>query len=372
MPTLYFSGDHVAFFDGMDANGSKTKFTGVENPFLASDVVEIVIRDSDVGANGEFDPHMVRFEQVTVVRDGVRHDFEVDDGAKIKECGGGSAPEQGDTFFITNDEVEAPSSGPFSGLEDGKLVFSTDATFTTGQTTAIVRSQNLDLNEDGDTQDDAEAKNGTFNAKPALSPPCFVSGTRILTPLGEVPVEALRPGMEVSLAGGERAPVLLTAAFPHRLSGSGDPVRPVVIPPGALGPGRPSRPLRLSPQHALPISDSQLPELQDAAAGQPGAFLRAKALCGCRGISQPPRAGRVTYHALLLPALGALVADGAQALSLWPGPRALRAIGPDHVRWLEQVFPGVSTAPERAYGPPGTQVPRWAVRDALGYLVRAA
>jgi hypothetical protein len=83
--------------------------------------------------------------------------------------------------------------------------------------------------------------------------PCFARGTRLLTPAGYAPVEALRPGDPlVTLAGdikparwiGSRALDLAAHVRP-------DAVRPVRILPGALGPGVPARHVRLSPDHAL-------------------------------------------------------------------------------------------------------------------------
>jgi hypothetical protein len=81
---------------------------------------------------------------------------------------------------------------------------------------------------------------------------CFLAGTRIATPDGEVPVEALAIGDRVLTADGRIAPVkwvgIQTVA---RLFA--DPLRtsPVRITADALGTGLPVRDLFVSPDHAL-------------------------------------------------------------------------------------------------------------------------
>ena len=76
----------------LNSSGGNTQFTGVDAPFLATDLVEIEIPGQYIGANGEFDPKEVQFTRVTVVRDGVRHDFDDQSGSKIKETGPGPNP----------------------------------------------------------------------------------------------------------------------------------------------------------------------------------------------------------------------------------------------------------------------------------------
>lgn len=201
--------------------------------------------------------------------------------------------------------------------------------------------------------------------------PCFVSGTRILTPRGERPVETIAPGDTVLLACGSAAQVLLAASFRCRFLGPSDPKRPVVVPPGALGPGRPHRPLRLSPQHQLAVSRCQLSALLPSEGEASRPKVRARALVGCLGIRQVAAAGAVTYHTLLLPRHAVLVADGAEAYSLWPGPVAQRALCAGDRARLEALFPGIGRDPEGVYGPRGATIPRWQVRRAYGATAAA-
>ena len=82
--------------------------------------------------------------------------------------------------------------------------------------------------------------------------PCFVRGTRLLSPHGYRAVEELRPGDPLITASGERRPVRWIGWRTLDLGPA--PARnalPVLIMPGAFGPGRPHRVLRLSPLHCV-------------------------------------------------------------------------------------------------------------------------
>jgi hypothetical protein len=82
--------------------------------------------------------------------------------------------------------------------------------------------------------------------------PCFARGTRLLSPSGYRPVEELRPGDPLITASGERRPVRWIGWRTLDLGPA--PARnalPVLIMPGAVGPGRPHRVLRLSPLHCV-------------------------------------------------------------------------------------------------------------------------
>ncbi len=82
--------------------------------------------------------------------------------------------------------------------------------------------------------------------------PCFARGTGILTPHGYRPVETLRPGDPVINAAGERRPVRWIGWRTLDLApGAARAARPIIILPGAFGPGKPFKTLRLSPLHCV-------------------------------------------------------------------------------------------------------------------------
>jgi hypothetical protein len=118
---------------------------------------------------------------------------------------------------------------------------------------------------------------------------CFRAGTRILTGAGEVPVEALRPGMRaVSLAHAR--------ALRVRWIGSRTvaPAAPVRIAAGAFGEGAPHRDLWLSPDHAVHLA---------------GILVPVRHLVNKASIAFTP-CGAVTYFHVELSAHGVLIADG--------------------------------------------------------------
>jgi serralysin len=120
---------------------------------------------------------------------------------------------------------------------------------------------------------------------------CFTLGTRILTPQGEVAVEALRAGDLVTLHDGSTAPLVWAGS---REVVPEPEVLPLEILRGAFGPGLPSRSLVLSPEHALLIEGALVPVrcLED------GAAIRALPMA------------RVTYYHLALEQHGVLLASG--------------------------------------------------------------
>lgn len=134
-----------------------------------------------------------------------------------------------------------------------------------------------------------------------ISLSCFVAGTRILTPDGEVPVEALRVGDQIVLHGGGTAPIrwigrrrLVCARHP-----APERILPVRIAAGALLPGVPKRDLLVSPDHALCLG---------------GCLIPAKALLNGATIRQIRRRA-VTYYHFELPAHAVLYAEGTPAES---------------------------------------------------------
>jgi len=81
---------------------------------------------------------------------------------------------------------------------------------------------------------------------------CFLAGTMIATPAGDVAIEALMIGDLVLTADGRAAPVKWVG-IQTVVSVFADPLRsfPIRITAGALGEGLPARDLFVSPDHAL-------------------------------------------------------------------------------------------------------------------------
>ncbi len=91
---------------------------------------------------------------------------------------------------------------------------------------------------------------------------CFAAGTRILTAAGEVPVELLRPGDRIPAVPGIRLALvrwLGRTRIDCRRHPRPETIWPVLVSTGAFGRGRPARPLRLSPDHAVHAGGALVP-----------------------------------------------------------------------------------------------------------------
>lgn len=153
-----------------------------------------------------------------------------------------------------------------------------------------------------DTLTDIELLRFADETVSASNLPCFVAGTRIATPRGEVPVEDLAPGDAVVLQAGGTAPVTwvgrtMVDVARHRWP---DLVRPIRIRAGALADGVPKRDLLVSPEHALALD---------------GVLVPAGLLVNGRSILAEPGIGQVTYLHVEVPGHAVLLAEGAPAES---------------------------------------------------------
>jgi Ca2+-binding RTX toxin-like protein len=139
-----------------------------------------------------------------------------------------------------------------------------------------------------------------LNYDPADAVVCFVAGTLILTPSGEVPVEHLRAGDLVVTPHGAAplAPVAWVGRLHVDLARQRDPARaaPILVKAGALAEGLPHRDLQVSPDHALYID---------------GCLVAARLLVNGLTILRQAWRREVTYHHVELPRHGLLVSDGA-------------------------------------------------------------
>ena len=344
MAVLTFTGNQVGAQFSLDEDqGNTAKWNIGQTPFQATDIVRIEVNDADIGPDGEFDPHNVRFESFSVERDGTVHNFGVNVGAKIKESGDGSNIEQGESFFVTNDSVSPPASGPFAGLSTQTYLFSTETTFDGGPDDyGLRRFGNVDLNGDGDISDPGETGDGNFN----VTPVCFTPGTMILTPDGERPVEILAVGDLVET--GDDGPQIIrwigerVAAFhpDHNRH------KPIQIKAGALGGGLPRRAMAVSPQHRMLIAGPVVRHLF----GEDEVLAPAKGLTGLPGVRVMKGKRRVTYLALLLDRHHVLTAEGAKTESFYPGPTAMQMLPLGQRSEIRTIFPRLRDDPDTGYG----------------------
>ncbi len=155
----------------------------------------------------------------------------------------------------------------------------------------------------------------------AIDPPCFAAGTPLATLIGEMPVEALRPGAVMRLASGATAPVTWIGQVRvdcrhHRRPRQ---VWPVRVRAHAFGPGRPHRDIRLSPDHAVWFGPGET--------GDSACLVPVKHLLNGASIVQE-EADFVDYFHIELAAHAVLLAAGLEVESyLDDGNRAAFAHG---------------------------------------------
>lgn len=89
---------------------------------------------------------------------------------------------------------------------------------------------------------------------------CFLRGTRITTPSGEVPIEALHVGDCVLTIAGEALPVRWIGTGRHSMAdGGGLEAASVIVRAGALAKDVPARDLRVTKGHSLYLDDALIP-----------------------------------------------------------------------------------------------------------------
>ena len=321
----------AAFFartDSASANNPALNLTGdpsVEITFLAQTPTggrgDLILEPSPAGG---VDPDT----QVSI--NGVTYTFTVDFS--------GTLPTQN-----SNGANQVPE--PFQG-EDVLRITVQDYP-AVGQVTSVVfmpflQATQADMDAFGKGRIDAQ--NLTFDVEAV--PVCFAQGTLILTQHGEIPVEALSIGdVLLTLDGGEQ-PVVWISKSHHQWPGSDEKHKPVLIAKDALGGGRPTSDLVVSPQHKISFYLVATPG--DPAGKQ--VLAPAIGLIKLPRIRQKAGAKAVTYYHVMLPRHAIIQANGAMCESFYPGPSALNMLNWRQKSELIALFPGLRKGSEAGYG----------------------
>jgi endonuclease YncB( thermonuclease family) len=172
---------------------------------------------------------------------------------------------------------------------------------------------------------------------------CFTPGTALETPDGPCPVEDLVAGDKVVTKDAGAQEIMWVGQ--RRVSGARlyamPDLRPVRIREGALGSGRPTGDLIVSPDHRILISGAAALELW----GETEVFVAARDLIDDHRVTRDLAAKSVTYIHLLLPEHHVLVANGVETESFHPGVADLDAIAEDQRLRLFDVMPDLEFDP---------------------------
>lgn len=246
----------------------------------------------------------------------------------------------GDTQDIIGDFVIGEDMLDVLGLDNGSggLVQTSDVTLTSdGQGGSILTFPNgeqIILRGIDPSLLDSDA------ALEAIGIPCFVAGTRIATPNGNVPVENLKEGdlvLRHSDKAGDSARVL--RVFRRDLSARDliamPTLRPVRITQGALGNGLPARDLLVSRQHRMLVSSV----ISKRMFGSDEVLLPAIRLAQFDGIHVDTTLPEVSYYHVLLEQHDVIFAESAPTESLLTGTEAMKTLSIEAQIELQLLFP---------------------------------
>ncbi|MGR3712670.1 MAG: Hint domain-containing protein [Shimia sp.] len=180
-----------------------------------------------------------------------------------------------------------------------------------------------DMNSFGDKKFELEDP----DRRPDDIPVCFVKGTLITTPEGPKPVEALQAGGRVSLAGGGSAVLrwVSRSHFDFSALSKHAGLRPVCIAADSLAPNVPAADLWVSQHHRIALKGWQV----EMISGFSKVFASARHLVPAPETPGAEWAQGVEYVHLLMDQHQVLLANGAEAESLFLGPKALHSLGKD-------------------------------------------
>ncbi len=165
----------------------------------------------------------------------------------------GSGDVEDTTLTVSNVYVGTVNVGGTTGflVEDTQGGVDTYYVFLTAKLTTIPGTTTTYTVNKSTGATDPHADNWNMSSKGAVAY-CFMAGTAIQTPSGNLPVETLKAGDLVTLSDGRTAPISWLGIQTVSMVFA-DPLRvaPVRIKAGALGDNLPVRDLLISPDHAL-------------------------------------------------------------------------------------------------------------------------
>ncbi|PID36569.1 MAG: hypothetical protein CR993_04255 [Rhodobacterales bacterium] len=177
---------------------------------------------------------------------------------------------------------------------------------------------------------------GSGTPTPGNTNICFANGTFLLTPKGARAIETLKVGDEVITSdhGARKIRWVFAKTWAPEQIAQAPNLAAVHIRQGALGPGLPSRDLRLSQQHRVLVQSA----IAQRMFGRPEVLIPAKALLGLPGVHLDFSPQPVTYYHILLQNHEILFANGIPTESLYLGQQALTSIPQAALQEIETIL----------------------------------
>ncbi len=177
---------------------------------------------------------------------------------------------------------------------------------------------------------------------------CFAKGSLIRTDKGDVPIEHLKIGSKVLTKdhgyqnirwiGVRRVDETELAAEPKLI--------PIRIRAGALGEGRPSADLMVSPQHRMLVAS----KIADRMFGEIEVFVSAKSLIALDGVEDAKDVSGVDYYHLMCDRHQIIFANDAPTESLYLGSQSVKSMTSEVRDEIFAIFPELH--PRRSAAPP--------------------
>lgn len=247
---------------------------------------------------------------------------------------------------LANDENPSGGVLTITHINGTAVTAGSIVTLPTGQDVQVNADGTLTLYGDGDIEDfnfTYTAGNGTNSDTGfvnASSIPCFVAGTLIQTPKGDVPVESLQPGDLVMTRDDGAQPLRWSGA--RTVAAEGD-FAPILIRAGSLGQ---HRDLMVSPQHRVLLRDAYAELLF----GEGEVLVAAKDLINGHGINRCV-GGDVTYVHLLFDRHQVIYSEGLATESFLPGPQTSALFEQPMLQEIYALFPELDPETGLGYGP---------------------
>lgn len=251
---------------------------------------------------------------------------------------------------LANDVNNGGGTLSITHINGQAVVVGSTVILNTGQSVVLNADGTFTIIGDGDTEDfnfTYTVTNGTnddIGFVNVSSIPCFVAGTMIRTPDGEMPVEQLRAGDLVMTQDEGPRPVRWVGS--RRVEADGD-LAPIHIRAGTFGP---HRDLLVSPQHRVLVRDS----LAELLFGEDEVLVSAKDLLNDRSVTRRC-GGSVTYVHLMFDRHQVIYSEGLETESFLPGPQTTECFDQPIIDEICTIFPeldpltgqGYSTAARR-------------------------
>ncbi|MFG6591207.1 Hint domain-containing protein [Sulfitobacter sp. 1A12157] len=170
--------------------------------------------------------------------------------------------------------------------------------------------------------------------------PCFTPGTKIATPRGEVPVEALEVGDRVITRDNGIQTIRWVGA--REMTGAefemAAHLKPVLIRKGALGNDLPERDMMVSPNHRVLVANEKTALYFE----EREVLVAAKHLTGMEGIDVVEVSGTSYIH-VMFDRHEVILSDGTWTESFQPGDMSLAGIGEEQRQEIFELFPELAT-----------------------------